>query len=100
MNEPTPKPQVIDATIQCDRQRLRCARLRDLDTAGVFAVIAEPRLLKKDMPVHFCFTTREHGEKCVHLLRATVQTVTPEGARLEFGDLDLGTYSTLLHLAS
>ena len=100
MNEPTPKPKVIDAVIQCERQELRCARLRDLDTAGVFAVIAEPRLLKEDMPVEFSFTTREHGEKCVHLLRATVQKVTPEGARLEFGELDLGTYSTLLHLAS
>ena len=94
------RPRLVDAQIRCDRRDFQQCDVRNLDMHGVLILGRDGSLtrLAKNTAVDIALKLHTNGKTRTHVLRARIESKDRDGTNLVFTDVDIDTYSALLHL--
>jgi len=93
-------PRLVDAQIRYDLREFQQCDVRNLDMHGVLVLGRDGTLtrLAKNTTVDLALKLHTNGKTRTHVLRARVESKDRDGTNLVFTDVDIDTYSALLHL--
>lgn len=93
-------PRLVDAQIRCDYRDFQQCDVRNLDMHGVLVLGRDGSLtrLARNTAVDIALKLHTNGKTRTHVLRARVESKDRDGTNLVFTDVDIDTYSALLHL--
>lgn len=97
---PDDAPRLVDTLIRVDHRDFQQCDVRDLNTHGVFVLGRDGSLtrLPKNTAVDIALKLHTNGMTRTHVLRARIDGKGRDGTNLVFTDVDIDTFSALLHL--